>query len=49
MYISRLMVHVQPIEKGKLKERSRETKKAMARDGDFSHSRFDGHGCSKLV
>ncbi|KAH0650460.1 hypothetical protein KY284_030372 [Solanum tuberosum] len=48
MDISHLMVHAQKIEEEKLKGRSRETKKARANDGDFSHSRSDRRGRSRF-
>ncbi|WMV24175.1 hypothetical protein MTR67_017560 [Solanum verrucosum] len=38
------MIHAQQIEEEKLKERSREAKRVKTSDGDFSHSRSDGHG-----
>ncbi|WMV18941.1 hypothetical protein MTR67_012326 [Solanum verrucosum] len=42
------MVHAQQIEEEKLKERSREAKKARTGDGDFSCLRSNGHGRSKF-
>ncbi|WMV55186.1 hypothetical protein MTR67_048571 [Solanum verrucosum] len=39
MDISRIMVHAQQIVEEKLKERSRETKRAKIGDGNFSHAR----------
>jgi len=48
MVSSRLMTHAQQIEENKLKERSREVKKAKTSDGDFSHSTSDGHGHSRF-
>lgn len=48
MCISIIMVHAQQIEEEKLKERSRETKRAKISDGNFSHSRSYGHVCSKF-
>ncbi|XP_049391512.1 uncharacterized protein LOC125855903 [Solanum stenotomum] len=46
MDISHLMVHTQQIEEDKLKERSREAKRAKIGDGNFSHARSNGHGRS---
>uniref|UniRef100_M1CXW0 Uncharacterized protein n=1 Tax=Solanum tuberosum TaxID=4113 RepID=M1CXW0_SOLTU len=46
--ISCLMVHAQNIEEEKLKERSREEKRAKIDDGDFSHLRFERHDRSKF-
>ncbi|WMV08785.1 hypothetical protein MTR67_002170 [Solanum verrucosum] len=48
MDISNLMIHAQQLEEEKLKEKSREENKAKSGVGDFSHSRFDGHGRSKF-
>ncbi|WMV50867.1 hypothetical protein MTR67_044252 [Solanum verrucosum] len=48
MDISRLMIHAQQIEEEKLKEKSKEAKRENIGDGYFSHSRSDGHGCSKF-
>ncbi|WMV19432.1 hypothetical protein MTR67_012817 [Solanum verrucosum] len=47
MGISRLMIHAQPIEEEKLKERSRDAKRVKTSDSDFSHSWSDGHECSR--
>ncbi|KAH0781424.1 hypothetical protein KY290_001022 [Solanum tuberosum] len=46
--ISLIMVHAQKIKKEKLKERSREAKRAKTGDNDFSHSRSNGCGRSKF-
>ncbi|WMV46774.1 hypothetical protein MTR67_040159 [Solanum verrucosum] len=43
MDISCLMIHAQQIEEENLKESSRESKRATTSDGDYSHSRSDGH------
>jgi len=48
MDISHLMVHAQNIEEDKLKEGSREAKRANTGDGNFSHSKTGGHGRPKL-
>uniref|UniRef100_M1DR27 Gag-pol protein n=1 Tax=Solanum tuberosum TaxID=4113 RepID=M1DR27_SOLTU len=48
MDIAHLTIHAQQIEEEKLKERSREGKRANISDGDFSHSRFYGHGRSNF-
>ncbi|XP_049369354.1 uncharacterized protein LOC125834225 [Solanum verrucosum] len=44
MDISHIMAHDQHIEEEKLKEKSRETKRAKTCYGDFSHTRSDGYG-----
>lgn len=44
MYISRLIVHAQHIEKEKHKKRSRVIKKSRMGDGNISHSRCTGYG-----
>jgi len=48
MDISHLMFHAQQLEEKKLKERSREAKRERTGDGNFSHSRSDGHSRSKF-
>ncbi|XP_049364580.1 uncharacterized protein LOC125829401 [Solanum verrucosum] len=42
MDVSRLKVHAQQIEEEKLKEKTKDSKRARRDDGEFSHSRFDG-------
>ncbi|WMV24885.1 hypothetical protein MTR67_018270 [Solanum verrucosum] len=41
------MVHVQQNKEEKLKEKSRDAKRKKTGDGEFLHSRSDGHGLSK--
>ena len=48
MGISRLTVHAKKIEYYKLKKRFREAKNSYTGDGDFSHSRYKGHGHSEF-
>jgi len=38
------MIHGQQTEDEKLKEKFRKAKRAKTSDGDFLHSRLDGHG-----
>ncbi|XP_049406214.1 uncharacterized protein LOC125869832 [Solanum stenotomum] len=47
MDISRLMVHVKQIEEEKLKEWSKEAKRAKIGDGKFSHTKSSGHDLPK--
>lgn len=48
MDVSHLIIHSQQVEEEKLKECSREAKRAKSGDGDFSHSRSNRLGCSWL-
>ncbi|XP_049406212.1 uncharacterized protein LOC125869830 [Solanum stenotomum] len=45
--ISHLMVHGKQIEEEKLKEGSKEEKRAKTGDGKFSHAKSSGHGIPK--
>ena len=42
MDVSRLMIHAQQIEEEKLKEKTRDSKRARMEDGESSYSRSDG-------
>ncbi|WMV41565.1 hypothetical protein MTR67_034950 [Solanum verrucosum] len=48
MDISSLLVHAQQIQEEKLKERSREAKRARVDDSNFAHSKFSGQGPSRF-
>ncbi|WMV19626.1 hypothetical protein MTR67_013011 [Solanum verrucosum] len=44
-----LMTHAQQIKDENLKERAKESKRANASNGDFSHSRSSGKGRSQFL